>query len=447
AHHDAGPSAQRPKVRRWPLWSWVLICLAAMSFGSFLAEGAATDWSAVYLHSSLGAPVGLAAVGFTVFSLTMTGGRLVGDRLAALAGPARLVRLSAGMAAGGFAAALLVAQVWSALAGFALLGAGLSVVVPLVFSAAAATGRPGPNLALVTSSGYLGVLAGPALIGGGGPPTPPPPAPGLPAVPRPRGAVPAARSAAAARPAPPRAPRARARGCSWGGGGADGAGPAGLSVRRGGQHRGNRRRRGDLDPQPRLPWQVRREQQPGRDRHALLEHDAQAGRRHHRRGNLHRPHAGDHQLQRDGWAAGERLDPCARRDPEPHPDLAPLRHDAQGTRGQRARGNLPAKKRPNPWRRDQRHGRGRQGYRGPEPHLRRRLERQPGRERKPQPGRGLQRQPRRDLDSEPRRGLQAQPRRGPGTHGPAGYGGPKGTRRNAAQPRRAVRPRHGRRRG
>ena len=166
AHSAAGPSAPRPKVRRWPQWSWVLVCLAAMSFGSFLAEGAAGDWSAVYLHFSLGASVGLAAAGFTVFSLTMTGGRLVGDRLADLAGPARLVRLSAGVAAAGFAVALLLGQVWSALAGFALLGAGLSVVVPLVFSAAAATARPGPNLALVTSSGYLGVLAGPALIGG-----------------------------------------------------------------------------------------------------------------------------------------------------------------------------------------------------------------------------------------------------------------------------------------
>jgi len=166
AHAAAGPSAPRPKVRRWPQWSWVLVCLAAMSFGSFLAEGAAGDWSAVYLHFSLGASVGLAAAGFTVFSLTMTGGRLVGDRLADLAGPARLVRLSAGVAAAGFAVALLLGQVWSALAGFALLGAGLSVVVPLVFSAAAATARPGPNLALVTSSGYLGVLAGPALIGG-----------------------------------------------------------------------------------------------------------------------------------------------------------------------------------------------------------------------------------------------------------------------------------------
>jgi MFS family permease len=163
--HPAGERAGR-RVPRWPLWSLALVCLAAMSFGSFLAEGVVADWSAVYLHSSLGAPVGLAAVGYTVFSLTMTGGRLAGDRAADLAGPARLIRLSAGLAAVGFALALLIGQVWSGLVGFALLGVGLSVVVPLVFTAAAATGRPGPNLALVTMSGYVGMLAGPPLVGG-----------------------------------------------------------------------------------------------------------------------------------------------------------------------------------------------------------------------------------------------------------------------------------------
>jgi MFS family permease len=166
---ESAPSpgvARRRAVARWPQWSWPLVCLAAMSFGSFLGEGAANDWSAVYLHSSLGAPAGLAAVGYTVFSCTMTVGRLAGDRLADLAGPARLVRWSAGVAGGGFGAALLAGRAWSALAGFAVLGAGLSVVVPLVFSATAGLGRPGPNLALVTSSGYLGTLAGPALIGG-----------------------------------------------------------------------------------------------------------------------------------------------------------------------------------------------------------------------------------------------------------------------------------------
>jgi Na+/melibiose symporter-like transporter len=161
---DAG--AGQPRVSRWPLWSLALVCLAAMAFGSFLAEGVVADWSAVYLHSSLGASVGLAAVGYTVFSCTMVGGRLAGDRLADLFGPARLVRLSAGMAAVGFGVALLIGQVWSGLIGFALLGVGLSVVVPLVFSAAAKTGLPGPNLALVTTAGYLGMLVGPALVGG-----------------------------------------------------------------------------------------------------------------------------------------------------------------------------------------------------------------------------------------------------------------------------------------
>jgi MFS family permease len=97
-------------VSRWPLWSLALVCLAVMSFGSFLAEGVVTDWSAVYLHSSLAAPVGLAAVGYTVFSCTMTGGRMAGDRLADLVGPARLVRLSAGLAAVGFGLALSSAR-------------------------------------------------------------------------------------------------------------------------------------------------------------------------------------------------------------------------------------------------------------------------------------------------------------------------------------------------
>jgi MFS family permease len=160
------PAGQEPRLSRWPQWSWALVFLAVMAFGSFLSEGAANDWSAVYLHSSLGASVGLAAVGYTLFSATMTGGRLLGDRLADRMGPARLVRLSAGVAAVSFGAALLIGQVWSGLAGFAILGAGLSVVVPLAFSGASTMGRPGPNLALVTFSGYFGMLVGPAVIGG-----------------------------------------------------------------------------------------------------------------------------------------------------------------------------------------------------------------------------------------------------------------------------------------
>jgi MFS family permease len=159
-------SGQHRPASRWPAWSWTLACLAFVAFGSFLAEGAASDWSAVYLHSSLGASAGVAAVGYTVFSLAMVGGRLAGDRLTDRLGPAKLVRVSAGIASVGFLGALLAGRVGAGLVGFGLLGAGLSVVVPTVFSAASRLGVPGPNLAAVTSTGYLGMLIGPALIGG-----------------------------------------------------------------------------------------------------------------------------------------------------------------------------------------------------------------------------------------------------------------------------------------
>jgi MFS family permease len=161
------PAGRKPAVRtRRPQWSWPLVALAAMAFGSFLSEGAANNWSAVYMHSSLGAPAGLAALTYTVFSATMAGGRLLGDRLADGVGPVRLIRLSAGVAAVSFAAALLAARVGAGLAGFAILGAGLSFIVPLVFTTASRLGLPGPNLAFVSSCGYTGMLVGPALIGG-----------------------------------------------------------------------------------------------------------------------------------------------------------------------------------------------------------------------------------------------------------------------------------------
>lgn len=161
-------SARQPRVRsaRRPRWSWSLVALAVMAFSSFLCEGSADSWSAIYLHSSLGAGPGIAAVAYVAFSCTMAGGRFAGDRLADLAGPVRLIRLATGTAAVVFATSLLVGTTWLGLLGFATLGAGLSFVVPLVIAAASELGDPpGPNVAFVSSSGYFGMLVGPPVIG------------------------------------------------------------------------------------------------------------------------------------------------------------------------------------------------------------------------------------------------------------------------------------------
>jgi hypothetical protein len=132
-----------------------------------LAEGAAADWSAVYLSHSLGAAAALAALGYTLFSLAMVVSRTVGDRLNVQLGPVSLVRGGGLLAAVGLAVALVDGSTAAALAGFAAMGAGLGVVVPVLFRAAGSMGgvSAGVGVAAVSAIGWLGFLAGPPAIG------------------------------------------------------------------------------------------------------------------------------------------------------------------------------------------------------------------------------------------------------------------------------------------
>ena len=154
-----GPSFARPDRGLW--------ALGFVAFCSLLGEGAAADWSAVYLSASLGATPAVAALAFAGFSATMVGGRLLGDRLVARLGAATTLRAAGAIAALGLGAGLAIGTPAGALTGFALLGAGLSVIIPLVFRAASVRGATssGPPLAAVATMGYFGILAGPPLVG------------------------------------------------------------------------------------------------------------------------------------------------------------------------------------------------------------------------------------------------------------------------------------------
>ena len=145
-----------------------LLALGLLAFACLLIEGASADWSAVYLRDELGTTVAIAAIGFTSFSITMTLGRIFGDRLVDRFGPEAIVRAGGAIAAVGFGLALLAATPVAAIAGFACLGAGMSGVVPIVFRAAGHIPGmpPGVGLAAVSSTGYLGFLVGPPMIGG-----------------------------------------------------------------------------------------------------------------------------------------------------------------------------------------------------------------------------------------------------------------------------------------
>lgn len=159
------PPAPSAANARTP-WSAELVVLGAIAFCSFFAEGAAADWSAVYMHDRAGAGAAVAAAAFAGFSVAMAAARLTGDRLAASIGPVLLARRAGITAAAGLGLALAAPVPGAGIAGFALMGAGLAPIVPLAVSAAGAAAH-GVETAVsrVFLLGYSGSIAGPAAIG------------------------------------------------------------------------------------------------------------------------------------------------------------------------------------------------------------------------------------------------------------------------------------------
>jgi MFS family permease len=147
--------------------SAVIWMLGLLALSGQVGEGAAGDWSAVYLHVNLGTSAGVAAAALAAFSITMAAGRVAGDRLAARFGSVRLVRVSGLLAGLGLAAGLLIGTPAAAIAGFALLGAGLAGIFPQIVSSAVRLdpSRAGRNIGRIAAVAYSGLLGGPVAIG------------------------------------------------------------------------------------------------------------------------------------------------------------------------------------------------------------------------------------------------------------------------------------------
>lgn len=159
-HHGERPVAQR---RSLPELRLVLLGIAGLF--ALMSEGAVADWSGVLLRDNLGAHPAEVGLAYAAFSTTMTGGRLVGDRVVHALGRARSIALLTVIGAAGLAVGMAFRALPGAVIGFALLGIGLSVMVPVLFSTAADGAAPGPAIATVSTLGYTGFLVGPTAIG------------------------------------------------------------------------------------------------------------------------------------------------------------------------------------------------------------------------------------------------------------------------------------------
>ncbi|HET9410936.1 MAG TPA: MFS transporter, partial [Candidatus Dormibacteraeota bacterium] len=149
---------------RWAIGTAVG-AVAAIAFLGILVESGGADWSAIYLRDFGRTSQGVAAIGYAAFAVAMTAVRFLADRLTARTSPGAVAGLGGLVAALGIGLAIAFPYAPVAIAGFALVGAGAAVMVPLAFSAAANLGRTGTALSVVMVTGYAGSIVGPFLIG------------------------------------------------------------------------------------------------------------------------------------------------------------------------------------------------------------------------------------------------------------------------------------------
>jgi predicted MFS family arabinose efflux permease len=161
----AGSEADAPPAFALPTRPVLLIGLIGLC--AVFGEVAGTDWSALYIRNELGGSASTAAFAVSAFAVTMAAARLVGDRVIRRLGPVRTVRLSGACAAAGALVVVLAPGLALGLAGFALLGIGVALVVPLAFAAAGRIGlHPARSIAGVAGVAYASFLAAPGVIGG-----------------------------------------------------------------------------------------------------------------------------------------------------------------------------------------------------------------------------------------------------------------------------------------
>lgn len=145
----------------------IVLVLAALGAITFLAEGALLDWSALLITGKGLVSVQHGGLGYMLFAIAMTAGRLTGDAMTARIGDRAAVRWGGIVAVAGFLLLLLAPVTVIALTGFIFIGLGAANIVPVLFRQAGAQTIMPANLAIaaLTTTGYAGVLVGPAAIG------------------------------------------------------------------------------------------------------------------------------------------------------------------------------------------------------------------------------------------------------------------------------------------
>ncbi|MEZ9141573.1 MULTISPECIES: MFS transporter [unclassified Shewanella] len=145
----------------------LLSVVGLMAFCSALGEGAIADWGSVIMRQEFSADMSFSAWAYATFSMLMVLSRLSAHVFIEKYGVINIVKACSLFSLFGAVIIIMVSSPYLALFGFAFMGIGYSVIVPLVFSKAASISqqKSGRAIAFVATFAYGGMLCGPVVIG------------------------------------------------------------------------------------------------------------------------------------------------------------------------------------------------------------------------------------------------------------------------------------------
>lgn len=158
--------SQEQNNNRFHRPSGMVMFMAILCFCFYMCDGVVLDWGALLMKQK-GASLELSGLAFSLFSVAIATGRIKGDWVIEKLGTPKTLLLSATIICSGYCIVLLTASSLSSLVGFALIGLGVSNLIPILFSYAVRqkTMPISQAISFITTLGYLGLMAGPPAMG------------------------------------------------------------------------------------------------------------------------------------------------------------------------------------------------------------------------------------------------------------------------------------------
>jgi MFS family permease len=149
----------------FPKGSFLLMIVIGLCVN--ITEGTMADWSAVFMRDVVKTSTYFEGWGMAGYSLFMALGRLIGDKIIPRFGANKILFYGGILSIIGILVVVTLPFTFSAIIGFALVGAGVSCGAPILYASASRVPNmaKGSGLAIMNTFAMGGFLFGPVLIG------------------------------------------------------------------------------------------------------------------------------------------------------------------------------------------------------------------------------------------------------------------------------------------